>query len=412
MTNVKTKSLLSLLIAASMLIFAFRGKYGAIVITCALMIVVLEAAFRKTIPTTGHGVAFAGFLLLFAVGLSIIRTMDFAYYLTIGYLFAACLLLNTDIDRYQSLWSCLKAIALFEALGVYIQKINLDLYYSLIGILLPDQVVMQIHVRFLDGYLTGFTREVSYTMFLIVVGLGLYLFDFQNQQHKKRNVLPILFLALALTISGKKATLLFAVMSLFAVYFLASKNKIKVLSLGAVLCIAVIVLYPVWSKFESMQRFVTLFTHIRNLDLPALTSGRMAIYSYALDLWKGNMLFGIGWGNFRYCVPETYWFSGFDVHNCFLQILCETGIVGLLLYLGMTLNVVRNCIRSIHLTKQGDPGRRSFAFYLSFVQIFFIAYSITEPVLYEYTDYVLYFICINLTNLLIRGYKRRTFLLE
>lgn len=51
-----------------------------------------------------------------------------------------------------SLQSLLFAVGLsegnrsFEALGVYIQKINLELYYSLIAILLPDQVVMQIHV--------------------------------------------------------------------------------------------------------------------------------------------------------------------------------------------------------------------------------------------------------------------------
>ena len=40
-----------------------------------------------------------------------------------------------------------------------------------------------------------------------------------------------------------------------------------------------------------------------------------------------------------------------------------------------------------------------------FIQIFFLTYSMTEPILYEYSDYILYFIAINITGIILKSEK-------
>ena len=136
-----------------------------------------------------------------------------------------------------------------------------------------------------------------------------------------------------------------------------------------------------------------------------ITNGRTAIYENAIELWKKNRMFGIGWGNFKYSTSQSTWYVGFDVHNCYLQILCETGIIGAIFYYILTFFSIINSIRSILITRKYGEEMHNLALLTGFIQIFFCMYCITEPILYEYTDYIIYFISINITCLILKHTK-------
>lgn len=420
MNKIKTKHLLSILIAFSMLCYAIRGKVGAILITI-LNLILLVYLIREIIIKKSFSNVYALFIFAFALMFGIIRTSNFEYYLFIGYLTAILVLLNNKLDIYEKLWNILGKISLFEAFGIFIQKLFPNVYYSFMSIFLPSSVVLSIKNRLIEGYYTGFTREISFTMFLIIIGLGIYIYDIlkddkrekQNKDlnYKIKKYIKVAFLFGALFISGKRATLIIFLLTVFAIQFIKSKNTLKILKYLAIGGMGVFLLYitiPIWSKIGALSRIVELLNYIKDKDIIGITNGRTVIFQNAIDLWNNNPVIGIGWGNFKYLVSQSLWYSGYDVHNCYLQILCENGIVGAIFFYILTIVSIYRFVKCVKKTRDdGDNSKYKLAIIAAYVQIFFIIYSFVEPILYEYTDYIIYFISINITSILLFKYEKQ-----
>lgn len=415
MTNIKKNDAIAFLIAISMLIFALRGKFGAAVISLYVVILLFFLLKKAKIKFRRIEFLMGTFLLIFAVILHLCRSLSFEYYLFVGYFAAVLILTNSNLELYRKLWESLKLIAIFEAFGIYLQRFIPSLYYTFISFILPENVVSSIKSRLISGYCTGFSREISYTMFLIVIGLGLFIFNVGKEPEinssidRWRRWLIVIFLFGALFISGKRATLVFFVLSIFIVNFIVSRSKLKLLKYIAIGFFGIALVYftfPLWSKIEALQRVVELLKFISTKDLIGITNGRNIIYETAISLWKSNKWFGIGWGNFKYSMSDNLWFSGYDVHNCYLQVLCETGIIGAVIYYLLTIAAIVNLVKCIHISHKQMKAHGNLAAFVGYIQLFFIMYCMTEPILYEYTDYIIYFICINVSSLIIKEYKK------
>lgn len=410
MQKIIIKDISAWFIVLSMLGYAIRGNLGAIFITIYISLIVIWGGINKKISLCIDNGLVVLFLLLYAILGQLIRGKEFHYYLIIGYMAAIIVLCNKELN-VKLLLSLLKKAALFESIGIYIQFLAPNVYYSIISIILPGSVVEKIKNRLVSGYYTGFSREVSYTMFFIVVGLGLFLYeDFKNnkvKQTKWMRVFCISFLFSALLISGKRAPLFLFFTTVFIIQFIKSNNQLKILKyLGVVFAflIGIILTYPIWRNIHSLQRIVELLAFAESKDWIGITNGRTVIYKLAIDLWKENIWIGIGWGNFKYMTPANTWYSRFDVHNCFLQVLCENGIIGACFYYGIILFVIVNLVKCINKFKHTEDNiARTYGIIAAYIQLFFILYSITEPILYEYTDYLLFFIGIKITGLTLKN---------
>ena len=159
--------------------------------------------------------------------------------------------------------------------------------------------------------------------------------------------------------------------------------------------------YSSWKNIPSLARYASwIDSYLVGRDIAILTTGRTEIYNTAINLWNNNRLFGIGWNNFKNSVPQTFWYSRFDVHNCYLQVLCETGYLGAVLYYIL---LVVTIIRLIYCAYLGREQKLSpvFAFCIYYI-VFFLLYSITGTVLYEYSYYIIFFGCIILLEKEIR----------
>ena len=402
--KIKISIISYILLALSALVYALRGNYGAILITL-FIITAGSFLFRKELMMSNKtSLCAAIFVLLFAVVIHYMRSVSAQYYLIIGYVAAIIVLLESNLNHYNILWKCLKGIAIFEALGVYLQFFFPNTYYAIISKILSSVMISSIRSRQATGYYTGFTHEVSFTMFLVVAGLGLYLFDPFKKKNKK-NLLAIVWLLGSLVLSGKRASLLFFFLTYALTLFILSKDKgeiIKFATYGFACIVLVWVTYPWWGQFTIFDRVNIFINDFKNNDLIAMSNGRLMIYNEALQLWKSNKLLGIGWGNFKYLVSDNVWYTGFDVHNCPLQVLCETGIVGLAFYVVITTKAIINSISAVKRSRNTeDYGLNRVAVYCCYMQMFFVMYSMTEPILYEYTDYILYFACFNCSNLIL-----------
>lgn len=403
MRKAKLSDVTAALLAISVLVFVFRGKIGALFITISLLIntlVVIKGKFKKNY----YNLFAALFLFVFAFTVHYYRSLSPEYYLIVGYIAVVILLIEPTSKYYEGVWVWFKRIAVFEALGVYTQLLIPSIYYPLVSIVLPDEVVASIKNRLTAGYYTGFSREVSYTMFLIVVGFGICVF----LEEKKKRIIDYFIEALlfgSLVVSGKRATLLFCIVSIFVTQFIKSRDKLKILKYTfrvLLFAVAVWISYPLWSQISALSRISEIFQYLSLQDMIGVTNGRTVIYNNAIQLWRTNVWFGIGWGNFKYSVVNNLWYSGFDVHNCFLQVLCETGIIGFSFYVILIMISVVNVCRSIILiNKKNLLNYAKSVVFCGFIQIFFILYSLTEPILYEYSDYMIFFICFSCTSIML-----------
>lgn len=400
MNNVAIEKIIAPFLVLTLFTYSLRGKVGAIFITILLFLLIMWCCAKKRLIIDKTQAVLSLYIIVFSVLLQVIRVENSEYYLYIGYLAAALILFNDQIEIFDGFCRFVKYIALFVAFGVYLQRFLPALYRPLISALVPDTVVTSIFNRQLTDYYTGFSREVSYSMFMISIGLGVLLFYFESDKRKIKAA-EIIFLFGALFISGKRATLLFFVVSVFLVNFVRSQQKLKVLKYIGILLIGIVALvltYQYWSKIPALARMVELISYLGQGDYVGVTNGRLAIYSEAIELWKSNKWFGIGWRNFRNMTSRNRWYTGFDAHNCYLQVLCETGIVGSIIFGALIIKVTIDSIKLVHLSDGLDCLGVKKA--ILFIQVFFLLYCITEPVLYEYTDYMMYFISINACSIL------------
>lgn len=124
-------------------------------------------------------------------------------------------------------------------------------------------------------------------------------------------------------------------------------------------------------------------------------SGRTMLYDLAISLFRQSPVTGIGWGKYRANTLGIFHANDatFETHNVYLQLLCETGVVGLLLFLlvvGVTLIATvrkyRLCLRAA--TDEQTQSTLRLSLYL---QVFFLAYCVSGNPLYDMHFLVTYF---------------------
>ena len=166
-----------------------------------------------------------------------------------------------------------------------------------------------------------------------------------------------ILLVIALTVSRGAYLALVPFGLVFALLY--TRPMISVRALGTLAVSGVIIVACAWgflsySRPDAIQQFVAHAT-LQDLSNGESTQGRLMAYDQAIQAWETKPAFGIGMGNFGpyvkgYPNPETV--SGWDiVNNEYLEVLAETGTVGLTFFVLFLVAVIWRQVRSIRATK-------------------------------------------------------------
>lgn len=235
----------------------------------------------------------------------------------------------------------------------------------------------------------GFTIHYSYNgIFCAVSSLLCFVKVIFNKERKYKLLLLVAFIGLLLT--AKRAHLLFTVFAFIATYMLITPDKkggrtIKgffVLFLGFIALIIASGFVP--ELAATLERF--------NVGKDGdISSNRFDLWALAMNLFKTNPLLGIGW----YGYPMSY--GNYlilndgnrfvNTHNVYIQVLCETGIVGLICYLFIVLYVFFKTLNLIKIVYDSDKTYHFYCVISLSVQIFYLSYSLTGCCLYDSTFY-------------------------
>lgn len=187
------------------------------------------------------------------------------------------------------------------------------------------------------GFTLGGATFSDYLLFLgIAVSCG---YVFSGRPFDRKSVLALCFSGLflySILIIGRRGELLGAVACLaLLVLFLCGPKQRRVLIVGGILAVValfaiVVPLLPWLRQFQPLIRYVMTIEQL--LSGQDITSGRTELYAIALNAFRENPLFGIGFDQFHTLIPAEFLAlhgqEVEDVHCIYLQFLTETGIVG------------------------------------------------------------------------------------
>lgn len=212
----------------------------------------------------------------------------------------------------------------------------------------------------------------------------------------------------ALILTGKRGVLIFSLFAMLVTYIICKKGAFanKLVTVLFVLSSASLVIYALSFYIDGIaaafERITSMFL-TENSDSD-VSNGRFKLYAIAWNFFRESPILGIGWREFSKKVVSFYNQDSVlrDAHNVFLQLLCETGIIGFTIFISLFISAITQTIqlalKSIgDMLYLSDKTKIVLIFSLCY-QVFFLAYCITGNPLYDLETVYVYIISVGFSS--------------
>lgn len=274
--------------------------------------------------------------------------------------------------------------------------------------------------RFLPrGFNPCLGANMPYTDYVIVLGIASTCAKLHNpnslRAKKKYKFLLIFFLLSVFLVQrrGEFAAICVTVWLLWIIVSSARKRilifLITILSALLMICIIYYTL-PILKQHHLFVRYT--YTIDKFLQGQDFSAGRTQLYILAQQLFREHPMLGIGWKQFgSYISPEYKAIHGenvMNVHNNYLQFLCETGVVGFIMIMIPMLILIVSPIKTLLLTLRRRYRESVFAeeivqtsIFAIVIQLFFFVVGFLDPCFYKS-----YFWCFYALSVIFAIYSR------
>lgn len=220
------------------------------------------------------------------------------------------------------------------------------------------------------GYYSGITDQVLKNGFFVTIGMGAA-FTAGITTGKKKKLLLFLalfiFFSIALLLTGKRGLLLASAVALVAVALFSPKIIKNLKFIGRKIVPALIIFSLVMVMlFPEVFRIFTKFT------IDDISSGRFIIYGRAIKMFLEKPF--LGWASGVY-----FNIFGRGIHNLYLQLLTENGLVGFLLWCTAVVYNLKQVISQIKKERVDSNSQYLKVLLFSlYLQVIFIVHGLTE----------------------------------
>ncbi len=246
--------------------------------------------------------------------------------------------------------------------------------------------------RALNGRIVSLYSNNAGLCASVIPAMGASFFlGYFGQRRRKTILLYGLLIIICIVFTGKRGPLAFSLFSLLLTFYVCTNTKAKIFKWFFALLLVFSVLSVIIALSDSIQNsdwYVKFSETIKGIESGKdITNSRTILWRYALKSYKGNELFGVGWNQLVKHVPYTD-NSGYRLatHNVYIQLLAETGLAGLILFLlPMAASLVRTWRRAAasRLPENAGKEERAAAAFALFSQLYFLLYCISGNPLYD-----------------------------
>lgn len=327
-------------------------------------------------------------------------------YMIVGVIYFFVLLFSDKWLKY--LIPILKIFAFEHIFFTFFFFIFKDFYkMNILPIFIGSSGYLDLLNQFNHNLVAGFAGNYGSNAIYLSVSFILFCCESINNKKKINYIMSILCFT-AILITGKRAALVFSILSfLFIILLKNRKNISKKIIQYSILFTVLILGFVVAAQFIP-QLYVTLNRFFNETDI---SNGRFKLYKLAIELFNNNQIFGIGWGNFKYySVLQSDYNQLLDVHNNYLQLLCETGIFGFMFFITFVLGTFYKTIKLI-IKFQTEKLNNNLVnlLYISFgIQSFILLYAFTGNPLYSVESFYPYMVSCAIP-IVIRVYYKEMF---
>ena len=308
----------------------------------------------------------------------------------------AIVLSNSDKDEWVgSFYNIIRILGFIYSVGTIVSYLNKGIYNNYILPFITNVTKTTLYLNLSTYYSTGITNHYStnamyISMFVCCMCASLF---FSEKKYKIVDFGLLLIGLFALLLTTKRAHVIFVVIAFLITYYVYNSNrKLKrwfyILGIIAILALAV---YLLSIMMPDSLAIINRFIEGYNSD--DVTNGRLRMWILAWDAFQKRPLLGNGWNWFKYNAQLNMLNSTNHVHNIYIQLLCEIGIIGTALFIGCMFFYLKRTIALCKLDYISGQIRRNLSFSLLY-QLFFWLYGITGTDLYENQTIVIYFLCV------------------
>lgn len=245
--------------------------------------------------------------------------------------------------------------------------------------------------------LSGFTYQLATTAEILVLGECVLLSHIIND--KSKNPLIIIggsLIIISVLLTGKRMNFAISILLVAIALFLRKNGIVNLRKLFKSAFVIVLVCFILGALFIYNIDYFVDNPYFRRLALSIVeaksggeigTTGRDELWSMAWSLFQGNKLLGIGPGQFPiYTHAET------DVHNVYIQTLCELGVVGFVFFITA---IVYCLVKTLKVLAKSENTSLKNPVLLSFLlQIVYVIEGYSENVNTNLTGYMIYALAI------------------
>lgn len=275
------------------------------------------------------------------------------------------------------------------------------------------------------GYRAGLTNHYSHNGIVLAVTLiAIFSLIFMysklsksisNKRKIRKYIVMFLLTIGAIILTTKRAHFLFAIMAMIIVYYFAYPERMgnKTFKLLLAIVIGGFVLFISSKYIPALANLFERFRAVRNGD--SNMQSRYVLWALALSMFFESPLLGKGWYSFRYEYNAILYsdavragvrsarYDLMDVHNVYIQLLAETGLIGLIIYLIIVSKSISSLLKLLKtntrvLIDYSDTAAIVFSLTMQF---FVLLYCFTGNCLYDITSpfyLASFFICSSLLN--------------
>lgn len=370
---------------------------GVVTLLFAACLIELLTLLRTGIFFDWNAFLWGSFFILSCFNNQEIKNNNLASWLTlfVGVVLLCCL-------KYARGWAdgCIRTFAVFSLIHIaatIFLFLAPGVYYGAVIKLFDPSLRPFLDELYRNHWMAGITDHYSTNGIYLAIAFLLFACRIFDQgaylKYRLRYNILILLSLFALLLTGKRAHLLFGLFAVFLVY-LVNNNKhglASILKISGIVLFAGLLLF-ILSFF--VPAVLNTFNRINEIFQGGdITNGRMEFYTLAYSMFLQHPLLGNGWGSFMYTYQKLHGayagvYSLMSAHNVYLQVLCETGILGLSVFLACIFyNLSKTLSALYHLYRDESSDYTDFEKYcLSFsacMQVFFILYCLTGNPLYD-----------------------------